>query len=149
MEQWLSSPADVTGNETGATKIGTSTGFFSWVVNSKHINVFGGSSGGSTLGRLNTAVNVSPYKYLKLFVPQAYSQSGPSYYIKVGISLQTDGSGVVYGAEVLASSVSKNFNVILDVTNYSGLYFIYVSVRSAKTDGSNGFKDGTISLSNS
>ena len=91
LEQWLSSPADVTGNETGATKIGTSTGFFSWITSPKSINVFCGSNGGSTLGRLNTAVNVSSYKYLKLFVPRAYDKSGSQYYTKVGISLQADG----------------------------------------------------------
>ena len=85
LEQWLSSPADVTGNETGATKIGTSTGFFSWITSPKSINVFCGSNGGSTLGRLNTAVNVSSYKYLKLFVPRAYDKSGSQYYTKVGI----------------------------------------------------------------
>ena len=149
MEQWLSSPADVTGNETGATKIGTSTGFFSWITSPKSISVFCGSNGGSTLGRLNTAVNVSSYKYLKLFVPRAYDKSGSQYYTKVGISLQADGSGVTYGAEVLASSVTTNFNVILDVTNYSGMYFIYVSVRSASTTKENGIQGGTISLSNS
>ena len=149
LEQWLSSPADVTGNETGATKIGTSTGFFSWITSPKSINVFCGSNGGSTLGRLNTAVNVSPYKYLKLFVPRAYNKSGSQYYTKVGISLQADGSGVTYGAEVLANSTVTNFNVILDVTNYSGMYFIYVSVRSASTTKENGIMGGTISLSNS
>ena len=149
LEQWLSSPADVTGNETGATKIGTSTGFFSWITSPKSINVFCGSNGGSTLGRLNTAVNVSSYKYLKLFVPRAYDKSGSQYYTKVGISLQADGSGVTYGAEVLASSVTTNFNVILDVTNYNGMYFIYVSVRSASTTKNNGIMGGTISLSNS
>lgn len=149
LEQWLSSPADVTGNETGATKIGTSTGFFSWITSSKSINVFCGSNGGSTLGRLNTAVNVSSYKYLKLFVPRAYDKSGSQYYTKVGISLQADGSGVTYGAEVLANSTVTNFNVILDVTNYNGMYFIYVSVRSASTTKNNGIMGGTISLSNS
>ena len=149
LEQWLSSPADVTGNETGATKIGTSTGFFSWITSPKSINVFCGSNGGSTLGRLNTAVNVSSYKYLKLFVPRAYDKSGSQYYTKVGISLQADGSGVTYGAEVLANSTVTNFNVILDVTNYSGMYFIYVSVRSASTTKENGIMGGTISLSNS
>ena len=149
MEQWLSSPADVTGNETGATKIGTSTGFFSWITSPKSINVFCGSNGGSTLGRLNTAVNVSSYKYLKLFVPRAYDKSGSQYYTKVGISLQADGSGVTYGAEVLANSTVTNFNVILDVTNYNGMYFIYVSVRSASTTKNNGIMGGTISLSNS
>ena len=149
LEQWLSSPADVTGNETGATKIGTSTGFFSWITSPKSINVFCGSNGGSTLGRLNTAVNVSPYKYLKLFVPRAYDKSGSQYYTIVGISLQADGSGVTYGAEVLANSTVTNFNVILDVTNYSGMYFIYVSVRSASTTKENGIMGGTISLSNS
>lgn len=149
LEQWLSSPADVTGNETGATKIGTSTGFFSWITSPKSINVFCGSNGGSTLGRLNTAVNVSSYKYLKLFVPRAYDKSGSQYYTKVGISLQADGSGVTYGAEVLANSTVTNFNVILDVTNYNGMYFIYVSVRSASTTKNNGIMGGTISLSNS
>lgn len=149
LEQWLSSPADVTGNETGATKIGTSTGFFSWITRPKSINVFCGSNGGSTLGRLNTAVNVSSYKYLKLFVPRAYDKSGSQYYTKVGISLQADGSGVTYGAEVLANSTVTNFNVILDVTNYNGMYFIYVSVRSASTTKNNGIMGGTISLSNS
>lgn len=149
LEQWLSSPADVTGNETGATKIGTSTGFFSWITSQKSINVFCGSNGGSTLGRLNTAVNVSSYKYLKLFVPRAYDKSGSQYYTKVGISLQADGSGVTYGAEVLANSTVTNFNVILDVTNYNGMYFIYVSVRSASTTKNNGIMGGTISLSNS
>ena len=149
LEQWLSSPADVTGNETGATKIGTSTGFFSWITSPKSINVFCGSNGGSTLGRLNTAVNVSSYKYLKLFVPRAYDKSGSQYYTKVGISLQADGSGVTYGAEVLADSTVTNFNVILDVTNYNGMYFIYVSVRSASTTKENGIQGGTISLSNS
>ena len=149
LEQWLSSPADVTGNETGATKIGTSTGFFSWITSPKSINVFCGSNGGSTLGRLNTAVNVSSYKYLKLFVPRAYDKSGSQYYTKVGISLQADGSGVTYGAEVLANSAVTNFNVILDVTNYNGMYFIYVSVRSASTTKNNGIMGGTISLSNS
>lgn len=149
LEQWLSSPADVTGNETGATKIGTSTGFFSWITSPKSINVFCGSNGGSTLGRLNTAVNVSSYKYLKLFVPRAYDKSGSQYYTKVGISLQADGSGVTYGAEVLANSTVTNFNVILDVTNYNGMYFIYVSVRSASTTKENGIMGGTISLSNS
>ena len=149
LEQWLSSPADVTGNETGATKIGTSTGFFSWITSPKSINVFCGSNGGSTLGRLNTAVNVSSYKYLKLFVPRAYDKSGSQYYTKVGISLQADGSGVTYGAEVLADSTVTNFNVILDVTNYNGMYFIYVSVRSASTTKNNGIMGGTISLSNS
>ena len=149
LEQWLSSPADVTGNETGATKIGTSTGFFSWITSPKSINVFCGSNGGSTLGRLNTAVNVSSYKYLKLFVPRAYGKSGSQYYTKVGISLQADGSGVTYGAEVLANSTVTNFNVILDVTNYNGMYFIYVSVRSASTTKNNGIMGGTISLSNS
>ena len=149
LEQWLSSPADVTGNETGATKIGTSTGFFSWITSPKSISVFCGSNGGSTLGRLNTAVNVSSYKYLKLFVPRAYDKSGSQYYTKVGISLQADGSGVTYGAEVLANSTVTNFNVILDVTNYNGMYFIYVSVRSASTTKNNGIMGGTISLSNS
>ena len=149
LEQWLSSPADVTGNETGATKIGTSTGFFSWITSPKSINVFCGSNGGSTLGRLNTAVNVSSYKYLKLFVPRAYDKSGSQYYTKVGISLQADGSGVTYGAEVLANSTVTNFNVILDVTNYNGMYFIYVSVRSASTTKNNGIMGGTTSLSNS
>ena len=149
LEQWLSSPADVTGNETGATKIGTSTGFFSLITSPKSINVFCGSNGGSTLGRLNTAVNVSSYKYLKLFVPRAYDKSGSQYYTKVGISLQADGSGVTYGAEVLANSTVTNFNVILDVTNYNGMYFIYVSVRSASTTKNNGIMGGTISLSNS
>ena len=149
LEQWLSSPADVTGNETGATKIGTSTGFFSLITSPKSINVFCGSNGGSTLGRLNTAVNVSSYKYLKLFVPRAYDKSGSQYYTKVGISLQADGSGVTYGAEVLANSAVTNFNVILDVTNYNGMYFIYVSVRSASTTKNNGIMGGTISLSNS
>ena len=149
LEQWLSSPADVTGNETGATKIGTSTGFFSWITSPKSINVFCGSNGGSTLGRLNTAVNVSSYKYLKLFVPRAYDKSGSQYYTKVVISLQADGSGVTYGAEVLANSTVTNFNVILDVTNYNGMYFIYVSVRSASTTKNNGIMGGTISLSNS
>lgn len=149
LEQWLSSPADVTGNETGATKIGTSTGFFSWITSPKSINVFCGSNGGSTLGRLNTAVNVSSYKYLKLFVPRAYDKSGSQYYTKVGISLQADGSGVTYGAEVLANSTVTNFNVILDVTNYNGMYFIYVSARSASTTKNNGIMGGTISLSNS
>ena len=149
LEQWLSSPADVTGNETGATKIGTSTGFFSWITSPKSINVFCGSNGGSTLGRLNTAVNVSSYKYLKLFVPRAYDKSGSQYYTKVGISLQADGSGVTYGAEVLANSTVTNFNVILDVTNYNGMYFIYVSVRSASTTKNNGIMGGTISLPNS
>lgn len=149
LEQWLSSPADVTGNETGATKIGTSTGFFSWITSPKSINVFCGSNGGSTLGRLNTAVNVSSYKYLKLFVPRAYDKSGSQYYTKVGISLQADGSGVTYGAEVLTNSAVTNFNVILDVTNYNGMYFIYVSVRSASTTKNNGIMGGTISLSNS
>ena len=149
LEQWLSSPADVTGNETGATKIGTSTGFFSWITSPKSINVSCGSNGGSTLGRLNTAVNVSSYKYLKLFVPRAYDKSGSQYYTKVGISLQADGSGVTYGAEVLANSTVTNFNVILDVTNYNGMYFIYVSVRSASTTKNNGIMGGTISLSNS
>ena len=149
LEQWLSSPADVTGNETGATKIGTSTGFFSWHASEKVLAVFGGSNGGSTLGRLNTAVNVSPYKYLKLLIRSAYSTSGPAYYTKIGISTDSGGSGIIYSSEIYASSVNKGINVILDVTNYSGMYFIYVSVRSAKTTDSNGFQGGTISLSNS
>lgn len=151
LEQWLSSPADVTGNETGVTKIGSSTGFFSFITSTspKGINVFCGSSGGSTLGRLNTAVNVSPYKYLKLLVDRAYDKSGSSYYTKIGISLNADGSGIQYGQEVLANSTVTNYAVIMDVTNYSGMYFIYISVRSASTTKENGIMGGFISLSNS
>lgn len=151
LEQWLSSPADVTGNETGVTKIGSSTGFFSFITSTspKGINVFCGSSGGSTLGRLNTAVNVSPYKYLKLLVARAYDKSGSSYYTKIGISLNADGSGIQYGQEVLANSTVTNYAVIMDVTNYSGMYFIYISVRSASTTKENGIMGGFISLSNS
>ena len=148
LQQWLSSPTDVTANETGVTKIGSSTGFFSFTT-AKQINTFSGPSGGSTLGHLNTAVNVSSYKYLKLNVSRAYDKSSSAYYVKMGISLSPDGSGIQYGQEVYATSTDTNYAVIMDVTNYSGMYFIYISTRSASTAKENGIMAGTVVLSNS
>ena len=115
----------------------------------KKIN-FNSHSNQTVVLRLNTAVNLTDYKYLKFTIASAFTTSaGSSAKAKIGVATNSNGTGITYSNEVEVAPSSKDVVVVLDVTGLSGMYFVYISSYATKRDYSQGGRNCVFALSNS
>ena len=93
-----------------------------------------------TMGRLNSAVNLTSYNYLKILVKGGASSASYGDTIFLGISTA---SNITAPASLVSKatirSVDAETTVILNVSNYSGNYFIYFGNTQATTGYSGGY----------
>lgn len=116
MQIFVNTPTNVTGNETGVTILsGSNTGSVLFT-SDKKIN-FNSYSNQTVVLRLNTAVNLTDYKYLKFTIASAFTTSaGSSAKAKIGVATNSNGTGITYSNEVEVAPSSKDVVVVLDVT---------------------------------
>lgn len=149
MQIFVNTPTNVTGNETGVTILsGSDTGSVLFT-SDKKIN-FNSYSNQTVVLRLNTAVNLTDYKYLKFTIASAFTTSaGSSAKAKIGVATNSNGTGITYSNEVEVAPSSKDVVVVLDVTGLSGMYFVYISSYATKPGYSQGGRNCVFALSNS
>lgn len=106
----------------------------------KHIQVSTMNTQRETMGRLNSAVNLTSYNYLKILVKGGSSSAVYGDTIFLGISTA---SNITAPASLVSKatirSVDAETTVILNVSNYSGNYFIYFGNTQATTGYSGGY----------
>ena len=122
----------------------------SYIENNKDKKInFNSYSNQTVVLRLNTAVNLTDYKYLKFTIASAFTTSaGSSAKAKIGVATNSNGTGITYSNEVEVAPSSKDV-VVLDVTGLSGMYFVYISSYTTKPDYSQGGRNCVFALSNS
>lgn len=140
-KQFVSSPSSIYNNGKWGIASGvTRVSGLSFLADSNGVlDVNTGSGYNAGYFRLNTAVNLTDYKYLK-----ATCSSISRCNVYIGVSTSASSIPSSFGSMISTAGG----NSVADVTNLSGMYFVYFKIEN-RTSNSGGCKINTISLSNS
>ena len=146
LQTFVNTPTDVYQVQNGATAVSGRFFILQFDQTPKNLH-FASATRLKSILRFDAAINVTDYKYLKFDVPALYYSNSVSCTLQLGISKSSDGSGIINSSALTIPNNGSGV-VILDVSSYSDMYFIYVT-STANGDYNQGGRNCKLTLSNS